>query len=202
MSKLILIPTSLEQRIITPVVTSKLDPDDDVIALCGFGMIAAAARTAELLAHYRPDRVFLCGIAGAVGSKLKVGDATAFSEVVCYGIGAGTGVDHQTANDMGWNQWPGIHDVIQLGTAKGPRRLLTVAAASNSIADVQLRVDRFPGAIAEDMEGFAVAMACQLADVPLTIVRGISNMAGDRDTTNWKIDAALQPGAELLADLL
>ena len=161
MSKLILIPTTLEQRVIEPVVAKRLDPDDDVIALCGFGMVVAAARTAELLAHHRPDRVFLAGIAGSIGSTLEVGAATAFSEVACYGIGAGTGVDHETANDMGWNQWPGIHDVIHLGTAK-ENRLLTVAAASASIADVQLRVDRFPGIVAEDMEGFAVAMACQL----------------------------------------
>ena len=202
MSKLVLIPTSLEQRVIEPIVQSRLDPDDDVIALCGFGMIAAAARTAELLAHHRPDRVFLCGIAGSIGSTLQVGDATAFSEVACYGIGAGTGVDHKTANDMGWNQWPGIHDVIHLGTAKGPKRLLTVAAASNSIADVQLRVDRFPGAVAEDMEGFAVAMACQLADKPLTIVRGVSNIAGDRDTSNWEIASALTSAAELLVRVL
>lgn len=197
MSKLILIPTSLERQTLEPLIAGSLDPEDDAIELCGFGIVAAAARTAQLIATRRPDKVFLMGIAGAIGSTLDVGDAAAFSEVACYGVGAGTGVMHQTANDMGWNQWPGIHDVIALGTARR-HRLLTVGAASGSIADVQLRVDRFPGIVAEDMEGYAVAMACRIADVPLTIIRGISNVAGDRDVNGWKIAEALEAAAKLL----
>ncbi len=195
MSKLVLIPTSVERQFLEPIIAPRLDPDDDVIELCGFGVIAAAARTSQLLMVQRPDNVFLLGIAGAIGNTLTVGQAAIFSEVACYGIGAGTGVDHQTPNDMGWTQWPGIHDVIHLGTAKD-KRLLTVAAASNSIADVQLRVDRFPGVVAEDMEGYAVAMACQIANVPLTIIRGISNVAGDRDSDNWQIEKALKATGE------
>ena len=192
----------MELKIIEPLVAPALDPDDDAIALCGFGVIAAAARTADLLALRKPDRVFLLGIAGAIGNTLSIGKASVFSEVACYGIGAGTGVDHKTANDMGWTQWPGVHDVIHLGTVKGLKRLLIVAAASDGHGDVQLRADRFPGAIAEDMEGFAVAMACQIADVPLTIVRGISNVAGDRDSKNWNIQGALQAAAALTLDIL
>lgn len=202
MSKLVLIPTSVEHSVLEPLLAPTLDPDDDAIELCGFGVIAAAARTSQLLAHYRPDSVFLVGIAGSIGNTLEIGQASAFSEVACYGVGAGTGLDHKTPNDMGWTQWPGVHDVIQLGTTKGPKRLLTVAAASEGHGDVQLRVDRFPGAIAEDMEGFAVAMACQIADVPLTIVRGISNAAGDRNVNNWKIEDALNAAGERLLRIL
>ena len=202
MSKLILIPTTVEAQVLEPLVGPSLDPDDDTIALCGFGLVAAAARTSQLLAMHRPDKVYLVGIAGAIGSALEAGQACAFGEVACYGIGAGTGASHQTANDMGWNQWPGIHDVIQLGTAKGPGRLISVAAASGSHGDVQLRIDRFPSVVAEDMEGYSVALACQLADVPLTIVRGISNVAGDRDVSNWKINEALEAAGEQLLKVL
>jgi futalosine hydrolase len=41
------------------------------------------------------------------------------------------------------------------------------------------------------MEGFAVALACAHMHTPLSIVRGISNQVGDRDSTRWKIPAAL-----------
>lgn len=201
MSTLILIPTQIERAAIEPIIAAGLGEDDHV-QLCGFGAIAAAARAGQLLVEQKPDRVFLIGIAGAIGTTLKIGEATAFTEVACYGIGAGTGVHHQTPNDIGWNQWVGIHDVIQLGTARGERRLLTVAAASGSHGDVQLRLDRFPGAIAEDMEGFSVAMACQIADVPLTIVRGVSNVAGDRNVQNWSIDDAIEAAAYLALEML
>jgi futalosine hydrolase len=55
---------------------------------------------------------------------------------------------------------------------------------------------------AEDMEGFAVAAACRLAGIPLDIVRGISNTAGDRDHSHGQIDAACRAAASLAAALL
>ena len=54
-----------------------------------------------------------------------------------------------------------------------------------------MRRARFRDALAEDMEGFAVAFACALAGVPVSIVRGISNVVGDRDPAHWRIPAAL-----------
>ena len=72
-----------------------------------------------------------------------------------------------------------------------PALLLTTCAASDSAAHAASRRARFPDALAEDMEGFAVALACRLAGVPLSIVRGMSNVAGERDPERWRIPAAL-----------
>jgi futalosine hydrolase len=52
------------------------------------------------------------------------------------------------------------------------------------------------------MEGFAAAVACKLAGVPLSIIRGISNRAGYRDLSRWKVKEALEAAAELLSDSL
>ncbi len=59
----------------------------------------------------------------------------------------------------------------------------------------------FPKAVAEDMEGYAVALACRLHDVPLTIIRGISNQAGDRNHDGWQVAEALQSAAELFGEV-
>jgi futalosine hydrolase len=56
--------------------------------------------------------------------------------------------------------------------------------------------------VAEDMEGFAVALACRLVGVPLDIVRGISNDAGDRDKVRWQVPQALRAAADLAALIL
>jgi futalosine hydrolase len=47
-----------------------------------------------------------------------------------------------------------------------------------------------------------VALACLLGGVPLGIVRGISNDAGDRDKSRWQIPAALTAAAELALRIL
>jgi futalosine hydrolase len=52
------------------------------------------------------------------------------------------------------------------------------------------------------MEGFGVAFACALARVPCTIVRGISNVVGERDKRNWRIPDALAAARTLALELL
>ena len=52
------------------------------------------------------------------------------------------------------------------------------------------------------MEGYAVAVATGLFGVDLTIVRGSSNAAGDRDRAGWRMDEALGRAAALVRELL
>jgi futalosine hydrolase len=78
------------------------------------------------------------------------------------------------------------------------RLLLTASAASADSQDVHRRCQKFPAALVEDMEGYAVATACQLAQVPLRIIRGISNYAGDRQHQHWQTQAAMRAAVELM----
>ncbi|MCY2958635.1 MAG: futalosine hydrolase [Planctomycetota bacterium] len=204
---LILVPTAVEERRLED--QGGFDPGLGLVALCGFGPIAAAARTAELLSTLRPARVVLVGIAGTFDAELlPIGRALAFDAVAVEGIGAGEGRDLAGPAALGFPQWPGaggseaIHDRIVLARSRvrdparlrDPERtalLLSTCAASASAAQAALRRERFPEALAEDMEGFAVALACALAGVPCQIVRGISNVVGDREPARWRIPAAL-----------
>lgn len=212
---LLLIPTELERSRIAPVVVAAACGDAVRIELCGFGPVVAAARTAALIAAHRPPAVVLVGIAGRFTDRLALGQAYAFERVACHGIGAGNGAAFLPAGAMGWSQWPGdasdprtqIGDCLpatsgRLPTAANAGLLLSACAAAAGDADVQTRLALHPEAAAEDMEGFAVAAACRLAGVPLDIVRGISNTAGDRDASHWQIDSACRAAAELAARLL
>src|SRR5687768_17256938 len=63
-----------------------------LVELVGVGPVAAAARTAELLARLTPRRVLLVGIAGSLDPRaLSIGDASAFDALDVDGIGAGLG---------------------------------------------------------------------------------------------------------------
>jgi len=213
MRTLILVPTELERRVLDPLVIPALGRDG-LVELCGFGPVAAAARTALLVARHQPERVLLVGIAGRMDDGLSLAAAYRFQQVACFGIGVGSRDEFLPAAAVGWPQWPGaaadgspaIGDVIAVGlkdaSPAADRLLITACAASASAADVHARKRVYPAAVAEDMEGFAVAFACRLAGVPCEIVRGISNTAGDRDQSRWQTQAALEAAGRLAAQLI
>ncbi|MCR9296860.1 MAG: futalosine hydrolase [bacterium] len=194
--RLVLVPSQLE---LDHLQDSRLIAESPV-ELCGFGLVAAAMRTMQLLSHYQPQQVLLIGIAGGLTEHIQVGQAYCFDSVACYGIGVGTGKDFCTAGQMGWRQLEQpiqIGDQLDLRQNSAGRLLLSCAAASGNPDDVDHRLAAFPQAEAEDMEAFAVAAACRLAKIPLTVIRGISNRAGHRDHREWKIADAMCSAREV-----
>lgn len=207
---LVLIPTEFELERLQPLLAGPAKRAGGVLRTCGFGPIVAGIRTAQLLTLDKPRAVVLVGIAGAFGPHLPIGTATTFSRIACYGIGAGSGSSFETASELGWPQWTdpefsqSFGDVIEPAIAPDSAdstglMLLTVCAASGCTEDVAHRLRKFPQAVAEDMEAFSVALACRMARIPLTVIRGISNIAGDRDKSNWNVTGALEAAAELAA---
>ena len=67
---------------------------------------------------------------------------------------------------------------------------LTVGMVSGDIEVARNRFLRY-GAYAENMEGSAVAQACFRFGVPMVECRGISNMAGNRNKTDWHLEDAI-----------
>jgi futalosine hydrolase len=219
---LILVPTPTELNILAPRLQNPAQRVGGTLHLCGFGPVSAAARTSQLIAEFKPAKIILVGIAGAIGESLSMGAATVFDEVACFGIGVGSGEDFRTANNLGWSQWDSgsdtcsetrstIGDVLRLQPvlAASPsrehavrRQLLSCCSASAGPDDVALKVRHFPNAVAEDMEAFGVAMAASLMDIPVQVVRGISNKAGDRRLSQWKINEALVAAADVVHNLI
>jgi len=183
---LLLVPTAFELRELEAL--GGFPRGLGLIGICGFGPVAAAAISAERIAYLRPARVLLIGIAGSYDPvRHAVGTAARCESVALDGL--------ETA---GFEQAPGVGERIDLPRSPGSGRpgavarlLVTVCAASRSSAQAAARRERFPDASLEDMEGFGVALACALAEVPLAIVRGVSNVAGDASRERWRIRDAL-----------
>jgi futalosine hydrolase len=89
---------------------------------------------------------------------------------------------------------------VPAGGAAGT--LLTTCAAAANAEEAGRRRALFPEAVAEDMEGFAVALACALANTPVRIVRGFSNRVGERRPESWRIPGALAAARELARSVL
>lgn len=200
---LLLVPTELERRRLAALGGfSAAGEAEPTVELVGFGALAAAARTMALALVHRPRRLVLVGIAGRYGARATA--AETFGAVRVDGIGAGEGRAHMLPSELGFAQWQdergAIGEELPLHGSGGV--LLTVMAAARDPAEVAGRRGRHPRAVGEDMEAFGVALAAHLAKVPLTVVRGWSNVAGDRDVRAWDIDGALAAARALVLEVL
>ena len=153
----------------------------------------------------------MAGIAGTFDrTGLPVGTAAVFPSVVMHGIGVGVASGFVSAAALGFQQWPTDgrdpmnSDELTVDAPVPPvaGQLLTCCTGSTSPEEVRQRLEQYPGAVAEDMEGFAVALACRLAGIPLAIARGISNEVGDRDFERWQISTALDAAWIVVNDLV
>lgn len=217
---LVLTPTRFEQTRLqelyrNPVSLETVSPTDHrsprpvIWRVCGFGLINAAIATTQAILEDRPDQVLLVGIAGTYDEQLvEIGQAYQFNEVGCCEIGFGRGdqfrsldSEQRTALDAESDTYP-LAKIDNGLVAEAPGLLLSVAAASASAADIRETLRRMPQAVAEDMEGYAVAAACHRLNRPLTIIRGISNRAGERDKSHWQFEAAFAAAARALATIM
>lgn len=207
--RLILVPTTVERELLQ----QRLPRHD--LQLCGFGLLSSGIITSRLLHQFRPNHVYLVGIAGAYQRRppattaaLAIGRAYVFRRVQLWGIGIGEGRDHQTAEGLGWQLPNALHSPLALNVPNAvasdqiAEELLSVASASSDPTHSEIKQAQFPAADAEDMEGFAVAMACALNAVPLTVIRGISNLVGDRQVKQWCWQPALSATADLLEQVI
>jgi len=163
----------------------------------GCGPAAAACGLAFHLARERslPDLVIGIGIAGAYAEAgVAVGDVlSTVSDNFC---------------DLGCEDGEGFLDLLGLGIpqvgvepsypcaqpaflAGLPKTVATTCSVcTGTTATATARRER-TGASLESMEGAAWAMACARAGVPFAQVRAVSNIAGPRDRSAWRIPQAL-----------
>lgn len=165
----------------------------DAVELCGFGLAVAGVQAADAIARHRPERVVLAGLAGSYdAAAAPVGTAMRAGTVRCVGIGAGG----LSAAQLGFAG----SDEVSLAD-DGPLAL-SVTAASATPAEASERATAHPGALIEEMEGYAVALAAMQAGVSCLMVRGVSNMAGDREHARWQVGPALDAVREALGTIL
>ena len=177
------------------------------ILVCGVGKTGAAAATAARLARGGVAGVLSFGVAGAFpASGLGVGDVIVADEVAVIDEGLETGAAFvpfaRPGMDVPGAAWtkcdPSIVRVAATSeafrVARGRIATVSVCAGSERLA-----LERSAcGALAEGMEGAAVAHAASLFGVPFAELRGISNLCGPRDGARFELGLAIRNAARLL----
>lgn len=171
MKSLYLFPTRFEAE---PFIA--LRPDANVVVI-GVGMAQAGASVACAIVEHKPQRVVLCGIAGAFGEQVSIGEVV---EVVSDRV-AGL----PKAFDREYAQVP--------KTAYRAVGALTVSRTGEGLAEAE------HAAMIEQMEGAAVAAVCEAFSVEYLHLRAISNRVSD-ERKAWRTAEAIEALARAVAE--
>ncbi|MDG4803356.1 futalosine hydrolase [Micromonospora sp. WMMD980] len=173
----------------------------------GVGPAVAAAATARLLALAeaagRPYRaVVSAGIGGGFVGRVAVGDIVLADRSVAADVGAESPAGFIPVEELGMapellgvgRTVPADPTLLVALRAALPAAtvgaVLTVGTVTGTAASTTTLADRHPDAVAEAMEGYGVAVAAALADVPFAELRTISNPIGPRDRAAWRMREA------------
>lgn len=171
------------------------------VLVAGVGPTAAAANTAKALATAEYGLVVSAGIGGGFTGRVEVGSLVVASAIVAADLGVETPEGFSSLDELGFgstriqvdaslvNRVTEALRATGLAVSTGP--VLTVSTVTGTVASAAEMAARVPGATAEAMEGYGVAIAAHGSGVPILELRAISNLVGPRDRTAWRIKEAL-----------
>lgn len=159
---------------------------ETAVCICGVGKVNAAHGTALLIEKFKPNLVYVIGVGGAYPSSgLSIGDIV-IAEKEIYGDEGLLAKDgFRTLNEILDVQNEFIMHIpedlrvrsLELRVKRG--NFITVSTCTGTLErgrEIEKRFD----AICENMEGAAIAHICALSEIPVTEIRGISNIIEDR----------------------
>ena len=189
----LLVPTETEARILKEL---GLEPE-----IIGMGPVEAALGAYEILAQKMEGPVILAGIGGAYpGSGLNIGDLA----LATFEYFGDLGVCHYLIQKDFAQTLPALkecsleHPLVEKAAILleeegftvecGP--FVTVCCATRDPQRGEILALRHQGALIENMEGFAVALAARRFSLPLIELRAVSNLISEPNLA-WEIEGAL-----------
>ena len=172
------------------------------VVVAGIGPAAAAAATATCLAlHPGPGLTVSAGIAGGFAAAgVDVGDVVVATASAYADLGADSPDGFLPHAALGWGPEcvpapPAVVDAVRrrIAAAGLPVRsglVLTLTTVTGTAARGE-ELSRRHGAVAEAMEGAAVATVAGRFGHPSVELRTVSNLVADRTRSSWEIPRAL-----------
>jgi futalosine hydrolase len=168
--------------------------------ITGVGLLPSAYSLTKAVMTSRYDLIVQAGIAGSLQNNLSLGDVISVSSE-CLGD-AGV-VEHNKfyslfdmkltdPNSFPWKQGKLINPNSLLLDINLPS---VQSVSVNEISTDRSRIAYYSnvlGAEIESMEGAALHYICLQEQIPFLQLRSISNFAGERDKSQWKMQTAIE----------
>lgn len=175
--------------------------DGLAVIATGAGPAAAATGAAWMLASEPYELAASIGMGGGFLPHAPIGSVVVSTRTVPADLGADSPEGFLPIADLGFA--PPVDDPDEewskrIATALSDSGLHVVTGAILSVSTVTGTAERtaellarHPDAAAEGMEGYGVATAATMANLPYVEIRAISNAIGPRDREAWRIGEAL-----------
>ncbi len=153
---------------------------DVALCICGIGKVNAALGTQVLVSKFGVEKIFNFGVAGGLNKNTKLCEVYQIAAAVQFdfdltelnGTKMGT-LDEYQENYLTTNHFKADFPKMKLGTAD---------RFNDSKDDYKLLTEEL-GADIRDMEGAAIVQAAYCAQMPVYLVKAISDVAGSGNTT-------------------
>ena len=184
----------------------KIGNHDVVVLLSGIGKVSAAVGTALLIQNYQPELLINTGTAGGL-KDTKVYDIILATEVCHHDVDV-TAFGYELGQQA---KMPPAFLSNEIWLEKARRHCLKyteqirtgmVVSGDSFISDSVRKTwieEKFPQALAVEMEASAIAQTCHLMNTPFLMLRVISDNAGEGDTVSY--DTFVENAGRLSAEM-
>lgn len=164
-----------------------------ILVECGVGKVNAARCTQILIDNMKVDYIFNIGVAGGIGSMLKVGDIVVGKKLVQHDFDI-TAFNHE----KGYIPNVGVF-------VESDKKLVKLAESFNDEIDVNVlsgtiasgdifctetwmseKIRNKFDALCVEMEGASIAQVCYLSHVPFLILRSISDVPNNDNVITYE----------------
>ena len=167
-----------------------VDENQIILVKSGIGKVSAAVAALETINNFAPDYIISTGVAGGISKNLKIMDMVVANALAYHDVWCGD------ENDYGQIQGLPprfISDTILLDKVKtmGIANLCGLIVSGDKFIskkdEINYIAEKFPDALAVDMESAAIAQVCFLYKIPFIALRIISDTPGiDNHSEQYK----------------
>jgi adenosylhomocysteine nucleosidase len=150
----------------------------------GWGKISAAATAQYVIDHFQPDLLVNLGTCGGFAGRIETGTIILVERTLVYDIieqmgdGAEAIEHYSTEIDLSW-LLDGAGDGLRSASSPGGivRGLLVSADRDIVVEDITMLIEKYD-AVAADWESGAIAWVAKKNDIPLLILRAVTDLVG------------------------
>ena len=161
-----------------------------LLARCGIGKVNAALGASRMILEERPDCILSSGCAGGLGEGVNVMDLVVGAQCAYHDVWCGEGNEYGQVQGLPARFEADARLIaaatgLQTGSRIHAGLIVSGDQFITDPAKEEKILERFPEALAVDMESAAIAQVCKQSGVPFCSLRQISDGADDGSAEDY-----------------